>query len=98
MGFPGGASGKYPPANGRDAGLILGSGRSLGVGNGNPLQYSWEIPWTKKSGGLQSMGSQTVGCDLAHTHAHMYSHMQHLLLPLNKPHVGSSTFAKQDIC
>ena len=24
----------------RDAGLTLGSGRSLGVGNGNPLQYS----------------------------------------------------------
>ena len=24
----------------RDAGLIPGSGRSLGVGNGNPLQYS----------------------------------------------------------
>ena len=24
----------------RDAGLILGSGRSLGEGNGNPLQYS----------------------------------------------------------
>jgi len=25
----------------RDAGLFPGSGRSLGVGNGNPLQYSW---------------------------------------------------------
>ena len=25
----------------RDAGLFSGSGRSLGVGNGNPLQYSW---------------------------------------------------------
>ena len=24
----------------RDAGLIPGSGRSLGVGNGNPFQYS----------------------------------------------------------
>ena len=24
----------------RDAGLTPGSGRSLGVGNGNPLQYS----------------------------------------------------------
>jgi len=31
------------PANagdGRDLGLILGLGRSPGVGNGNPLQYS----------------------------------------------------------
>ena len=34
---------KHPPDNARDArdiGLILGSGRSPGVGNGNPLQYS----------------------------------------------------------
>ena len=42
-GFPGGAVVKYPPANAgdaRDMGLIPGTGRSLGVGNGNPLQYS----------------------------------------------------------
>ena len=34
---------KNPPANAgdaRDVGLISGSGRSSGVGNGNPLQYS----------------------------------------------------------
>ena len=34
---------KNPPANAGDTGhvgLISGSGRSLGVGNGNPLQYS----------------------------------------------------------
>ena len=34
---------KNPPANGgdtRDAGSIPGPGRSSGVGNGNPLQYS----------------------------------------------------------
>jgi len=28
------------PANAGDADLVSGSGRSLGVGNGNPLQYS----------------------------------------------------------
>ena len=28
-----------PPANAGDAGLIPGSGRSPGEGNGNPLQY-----------------------------------------------------------
>ena len=41
--FPGGAVVKNLPANGgesRDVGLILGSGRSPGVGSGNPLQYS----------------------------------------------------------
>ena len=31
---------KYPCANAGDAGLISGSGRSSGEGNGNPLQYS----------------------------------------------------------
>ena len=31
---------KNLPANARDAGLIPGSGRSPGGGNGNPLQYS----------------------------------------------------------
>ena len=34
---------KNPPASAgdvRDVGLILGSGRSPGEGNGNPLQYS----------------------------------------------------------
>ena len=43
MAFPGGASVKNPPANAgdsRDAGSIPGSGRSPGVGNGNPFHYS----------------------------------------------------------
>ena len=31
---------KNEPDNAGDAGLIPGSGRSLGEGNGNPLQYS----------------------------------------------------------
>ena len=39
-GFPGGLVVKNPPANAADAGSIPGSGRSLGGGNGNPLQYS----------------------------------------------------------
>ena len=32
---------KNLPANAGDTGSISGSGRSLGEGNGNPLQYSW---------------------------------------------------------
>ena len=43
MGFPGGTVVKNLPANAgdtRDAGLIPGSGRFPGEGNGNPLQYS----------------------------------------------------------
>ena len=39
-GFPGGSVVKNPSANAEDMCLIPGSGRSLGEGNGNPLQYS----------------------------------------------------------
>ena len=39
-GFPGGSAVKNPPANPGDVGSIPGLGRSLGDGNGNPLQYS----------------------------------------------------------
>ena len=39
-GFPGGTVVKNLPANAGDLGSIPGSGRSLGEGNGNPLQYS----------------------------------------------------------
>ena len=41
--FPGGSVGKEATCNGEDAGhmgSIPGSGRSLGGGHGNPLQYS----------------------------------------------------------
>ena len=43
MGFPGGTVVKNLPANAGNAGntgLIPGSGRSPGEGNGNPLLYS----------------------------------------------------------
>ena len=39
-GFPGGSVVKNPPANSGDAHSIPGSGRSLGIRNGNPVQYS----------------------------------------------------------
>ena len=65
-GFPGGSE-DLPAKAGvaGNEGLISGSGRSLGEGNGNPLQYSFlqeeflkEIPWTEEPGGLQSVGSR----------------------------------------
>ena len=37
---PGGSEGKESTCSAGDLGLILGSGRSLGEGNSNPLQYS----------------------------------------------------------
>ena len=55
---------KYPPANAGVAGSFPGSGRSSGVGNGNPLRiFAWKIPWIKEPGGLQSMRPQTVRQD-----------------------------------
>ena len=39
-GFPSGPVVKHLPASAGDAGLIPGSGRAPGEGNGNPLQYS----------------------------------------------------------
>ena len=40
MGFPGGSEVKVPVCNVRDLGVIPGSERFPGEGNGNPLQYS----------------------------------------------------------
>ena len=55
--FPGGSDGKVSVYNSGDLGLIPGSGRFPGEGNGNPLQYSclespmdggaW-CPWGRK--------------------------------------------------
>ena len=39
-GFPGGSDCKESACNAGDLGLINGSGRFPGAGNGNPLQYS----------------------------------------------------------
>ena len=41
LGFPCGSDGKESACNAGDLGSIPGSGRSLGEGNGNPLQYSY---------------------------------------------------------
>ena len=50
---------KNPLANAGDMGSILGSGRSPGERNGNPLRYSClENPMDRGAWGLQSMGSQ----------------------------------------
>ena len=66
MGFPGGSESKESACSAGDPNSILGSGRSPGEGNGNPLQYctlAWKIPWTEEPGRLQSMGLQRVRQD-----------------------------------
>ena len=65
LGFPGRLGGKEFSCNAGDPGLIPGSGRCPGEGNGNPLQYfclgnpmdrgAWYRPW----------GPKRVGQDLA---------------------------------
>ena len=45
--------------------MIPGLGRSPGGGHGNPVFLPGESPRTEEAGGLQSMGSQRVGHDLA---------------------------------
>ena len=62
MGFPGGRVVKNPFGNARDAGSIPELGRSPGIGNDNPLQYSC-LSWIEEFSRLQSMGSQRVGYD-----------------------------------
>ena len=61
-GFPEGSVVKNLPANAGDAGgagFILGSGRSPGGGNGNPLQYSC----LEKAHGQRSLtGNSSWGC------------------------------------
>ena len=61
--FAGGSEGNESTGN---AGLIPGSGRSLGDVNDNPLQYSClENPMDRRTWwGLQSMGFQRVKHDL----------------------------------
>ena len=39
---------------------------------------AWKIPWTEEPGGLQSMRSQRVGHNWAHTHTHTHTHTHSL--------------------
>ena len=78
-GSPGTSVIKNPPANAgdaRDQGSILGLGRSPGVGNSNPLQYSYlenSIDWVLRSPwGLKE--SDTI----KHTHTHTHTHTHNL--------------------
>ena len=55
MDFPGGSESKESTCNAGDPGLVPGSGRSPGEGNGYPLQFSW---LENLRDGIQSMESQ----------------------------------------
>ena len=62
-GLPWWLSGKESACNAGVIGLIPGSGRSPGEGNGNPLQYpAWRIPWTEESGATVHEGRYSPWC------------------------------------
>ena len=71
--------GKNPPANAgdtRDEGLIPGSGRSPGGGNGNPLQYSCLENSTDRGGWWTTVQGvpKCWTCLNTHTHTHTHTH------------------------
>ena len=78
--FPGGTSGIEFTSNAgdaRDVGLIPGSGRSPGEGNGNPLQQSClGNPMDRGAWQPQSMGSLRVRHDRARTHTSLLLYSQ----------------------
>ena len=66
-GFPSGSVGKESPAMQETQEMQVHS-----MGGEDPLEedmathssiLTWRIPWTEEAGGLQSMGSHTVGHD-----------------------------------
>jgi len=66
LGFPGGSDSKESTTcNAGDLGPIPGLGKSPRGGHGNPspVFLPAESSWTKESGGLQPMGSQSFGHD-----------------------------------
>ena len=64
MGFLGGSDSKESTCSAEDLGLIPGLEDPLKEGMAtNSSILAWRIPWTQEPDGLQSMGSQRVGCD-----------------------------------
>ena len=89
-----------PPANARDVrdrGLIPGSGRSPGGGNGNPLQYSClENPmdrgawWAMVHSVTKSQTRLKQLCRAQHTHMCVYVHLTHFAVLLKLTHYKST--------
>ena len=91
----------------RDMDLICGSGRSLGVGNGNPLQYSclensidrgtWSYsPWGHKESDMTkplSMRAHACTLTLTHTHTHTHKFLYQSKGPFYFGHISSKLTA-----
>ena len=74
--FPGGSEVKVPVCSAGDLGVIPGSGRFPGEGNGNPLQYSClENPMDRGARWATVHGvakSRTLVSDFTFTYVYMY--------------------------
>ena len=75
LGFPGGADVKASACNVGDLGLIPGSGRSPGGGNGNPLQYSCH---GESHGGRSLVGYSSRGRKESNTTELLHFHYSQL--------------------
>ena len=94
MGFPGGADGKESSCSAGDLGLVPGSGRSPGEGNGNPLQYSClENPldrgawWATARGAVKSRTRLSA----SHTQCHFACYSSPSWFPIRKMKVMAFT-------
>ena len=77
MCFPGDAVVKNPPANAgdtRNMGSIPGLGRSPGVGNGNPLQYSCVRNPMDRGAWWVTVHGVAESDMTEHTHTHTHTH------------------------
>ena len=74
-GFPGGSDGKESACNAEDLGLIPTLGRSPGVGNGYPLQYSGlENSMNREAWQVTIHGVEKSWTRLSDQHRHRYTH------------------------
>ena len=85
-GFPGGSDGKESACNAGDLGLIPGFGRSLGEGNGYPLQYFYlENPMDR--GGwratVHGVTKNWIGLKRFNTNKYIYIYIWNYMLYAN---------------
>ena len=66
----------------RDVGLVPGSGRSPGVGNGNPLQYSCLENIMYRGVWQAIVHGVAKSCAQLSTHTHTHTHNNQLRKPL----------------
>ena len=79
-GFLGGASDKESACNAGDLGYFPGSGRSPGVGNGNPFQY-FCLENSMDSGAWWATGYGVIKSQLQlSTHMHTWGHKSGILI------------------